>query len=95
MVGCSKPAISRSRVVLPQPDGPSSVKNSPSWMPTDTASSAFTTWSPPPKCLETARASTITRSATRSAAPRPPSVGAPARPIASCMRDPFDRPRTG
>ena len=27
--GCSKPAISRSVVVLPEPDGPSSVKNSP------------------------------------------------------------------
>ena len=27
--GCSKPAISRSVVVLPQPDGPSIVKNSP------------------------------------------------------------------
>ena len=28
-VGCSKPAIRRSVVVLPQPDGPSSEKNSP------------------------------------------------------------------
>src|SRR6516225_2760865 len=28
-VGCSKPAISRSVVVLPQPEGPSSEKNSP------------------------------------------------------------------
>ena len=28
-VGCSKPAISRSVVVLPQPDGPSREKNSP------------------------------------------------------------------
>ena len=27
-LGASKPAISRSNVVLPQPDGPSSVKNS-------------------------------------------------------------------
>ena len=27
--GCSKPAISRSVVVLPQPDGPSIEKNSP------------------------------------------------------------------
>ena len=27
--GSSKPAISRSVVVLPEPDGPSSVKNSP------------------------------------------------------------------
>src|SRR5246127_1040450 len=28
-LGCSKPAISRSVVVLPQPEGPSSEKNSP------------------------------------------------------------------
>ena len=28
-MGCSKPAISRNVVVLPQPDGPSSEKNSP------------------------------------------------------------------
>ena len=28
-VGCSKPAIIFSSVVLPQPDGPSSEKNSP------------------------------------------------------------------
>src|ERR1700747_3643776 len=28
-VGCSKPAISRRVVVLPQPDGPSREKNSP------------------------------------------------------------------
>ena len=31
-VGCSKPAIIRSVVVLPQPDGPSSEKNSPAAM---------------------------------------------------------------
>jgi hypothetical protein len=29
-VGCSKPAIRRRQVVLPEPEGPSSVKNSPS-----------------------------------------------------------------
>ena len=29
LVGCSKPAIIFSRVVLPQPDGPRSEKNSP------------------------------------------------------------------
>ena len=29
-VGVSKPASMRSNVVLPQPDGPSSAKNSPS-----------------------------------------------------------------
>ena len=32
LVGWSKPAIIRSSVVLPQPDGPSSEKNSPSRM---------------------------------------------------------------
>src|SRR5213079_443240 len=31
-VGCSKPAIIRSVVVLPHPDGPSSEKNSPDGM---------------------------------------------------------------
>jgi hypothetical protein len=39
-VGVSKPASIRSRVVLPQPDGPSSEKNSPSWMDSDTLSTA-------------------------------------------------------
>ena len=29
MVGCSNPAIMRSVVVLPQPEGPSMEKNSP------------------------------------------------------------------
>jgi hypothetical protein len=28
-VGCSKPAIRRRQVVLPEPDGPSIAKNSP------------------------------------------------------------------
>src|SRR5690606_32876764 len=31
-VTASSPAIMRSVVVLPQPEGPSSVKNSPSWI---------------------------------------------------------------
>ena len=31
-MGCSKPAIMRSVVVLPQPDGPSIEKNSPRWI---------------------------------------------------------------
>jgi hypothetical protein len=34
----AKPATMRSSVVLPQPDGPSSVKNSPSATVTDTSS---------------------------------------------------------
>ena len=37
-MGCSKPAIRRSVVVLPQPDGPSSEKNSP-WL-TDRSSAS-------------------------------------------------------
>jgi hypothetical protein len=40
--GSSKPAISRSVVVLPEPDGPSSVKNSPRAMSTLTPSTAAT-----------------------------------------------------
>ena len=35
--GSSKPAMRRSVVVLPEPDGPSSVKNSPRAMSSDTA----------------------------------------------------------
>ena len=41
-VADSSPAIVRSRVVLPQPDGPSRAKNSPSWIVRSRASSAFT-----------------------------------------------------
>ena len=47
--GCSKPAISRSVVVLPQPDGPSSEKNSP-WR---ICSERSLTASKSPKCLQT------------------------------------------
>jgi hypothetical protein len=39
-VGVSKPASMRSRVVLPQPDGPSRQKNSPSSMVRETLSTA-------------------------------------------------------
>ena len=39
-VGVSKPASMRSSVVLPQPDGPSSAKNSRSWMSSDSRSTA-------------------------------------------------------
>ena len=42
LVGSSKPAIMRSVVVLPQPDGPSIEKNSPSWISNETASTATT-----------------------------------------------------
>ena len=41
-VGCSKPAIIRSVVVLPQPDGPSSEKNSPVSIARSTRSTAWT-----------------------------------------------------
>src|SRR5256885_10839345 len=40
--GRSKPAISRSVVVLPEPDGPSSVKNSPASISRSTWSTATT-----------------------------------------------------
>ena len=38
--GCSKPAMLRRRVVLPQPEGPSSAKNSFCWMSRLTSSTA-------------------------------------------------------
>ena len=41
-VGSSNPAIRRSSVVLPQPDGPSREKNSPSRMVASTPLSAVT-----------------------------------------------------
>src|SRR2546427_13280293 len=40
--GRSKPAISRSVVVLPEPDGPSRVKNSPAGISRSTRSTATT-----------------------------------------------------
>src|SRR3954452_628612 len=40
--GCSKPAISRSVVVLPEPEGPSSVKNSPARTSRSTPATACT-----------------------------------------------------
>src|SRR3954451_8234615 len=65
-VSASKPAIARSSVVLPQPEGPSRVKNSLSWMARLTPSSALTV--PAPKVLVTPIAST--------ALPLPPSPAA-------------------
>src|ERR1017187_7224126 len=49
--GTSKPAMSRSRVVLPEPDGPNMVKNSPREMSRSTSCTAA--WEP--KCLVTPR----------------------------------------
>ena len=54
----SKPAMSRSNVVFPQPLGPSSVKNSFERMASETPSSART--APAPKVLEMFRQSTAT-----------------------------------
>ena len=42
LVGWSKPAISRRQVVLPEPDGPSIAKNSPSAIVSETSSTART-----------------------------------------------------
>ena len=47
-VGISKPAIIRRAVVLPQPDGPSSVTSSPSRTSKETPSTAVTR--PPARC---------------------------------------------
>jgi hypothetical protein len=41
-VGCSKPAMRRRQVVLPEPEGPSMAKNSPGTMSRSTASTART-----------------------------------------------------
>src|SRR5580700_8323263 len=51
----SSPAISRRTVVLPDPEAPSSVKNSPSRTSSDTSSTAATF----PKDLETDLSSTM------------------------------------
>ena len=45
-VACSSPAITRSVVVLPQPDGPSIVKNSPPRTSKETPSTAVTVAAP-------------------------------------------------
>src|SRR5262245_8629818 len=49
-VASSSPAIRRSRVDLPHPDGPTSTRNSPSSIRSETSSTAAT---PPPKIFET------------------------------------------
>ena len=48
LVGNSKPAISRRSVVLPQPEGPSSVKNSFCRIERLAFDTAFTAFSPLP-----------------------------------------------
>ena len=56
-LGCSKPAIRRSKVVFPQPEGPSRVKNSLRAIVSETPSSARTSWEPPPKTFVRSRTS--------------------------------------
>src|SRR5687767_4763080 len=71
-VGESKPAIILSSVVLPQPDGPSREKNSPSLMVREELSSALNA----PKLRVTLRISIIGRSGNCS----PRQIGAPLGP---------------
>ena len=59
LVGSSRPAIMRSVVVLPQPDGPSSETNSPEASARLTSSTATT---PPKRQPTRASASLLTRS---------------------------------
>src|SRR5215207_11669945 len=56
--GCSRPAIVRSNVVLPQPEGPSSTRYSPSAVARSMPSRAWTR--PPSNCLRRFRTSTTT-----------------------------------
>src|SRR5215213_7223445 len=68
--GVSKPASMRRSVVLPQPDGPSSAKNSPSRISSESRSTA----AKPEKRLLTASKRTSTRDVPRAAVnpPAPP-----------------------
>src|SRR5215218_5705967 len=68
--GVSKPASMRRSVVLPQPDGPSSAKNSPSRISSESRSTA----AKPENRLLTASKRTSTRDAPRAAVnpPAPP-----------------------
>src|SRR5689334_17328067 len=54
-VGCSKPAMTRRLVVLPQPDGPSRLRNSPGSIARSTLSRPTT---PPGNRLESVSSST-------------------------------------
>src|SRR5919106_1877395 len=55
-VGSSSPAMTRSKVVFPHPDGPSRTRYSPAWVAISTPSIALT--SPPSKCFFSPRTST-------------------------------------
>src|SRR3984893_13977714 len=82
--GVSKPAISRNKVVLPQPEGPSSAKNSPASTASDTRSTAATM----PKRL---LAPMISRTGiSRSAARLHAAPGAGAQPLIGARRRQVD-----
>ena len=81
----SRPASTRSSVVLPEPDGPSSARNSPGATVSDTPSSAAT----PLNDLRRSRNSTFTampRCVRRCAIPAPPSPPASPAPAATASR---------
>src|SRR5215210_425139 len=57
-LGCSSPAMVRSRVVLPHPEGPRRTRYSPSSVARSSPSTACTR--PPSNCLTSPRSSTTT-----------------------------------
>src|SRR5919198_5943832 len=73
LVGCSSPATVRNRVVLPQPDGPSRTRYSPSLVARSTPSIAWTLpcARPPSYTLCRSRTSTVPMSAADQAALAP------------------------
>src|SRR3954451_17435885 len=89
-VGCSKPAIRRRQVVLPEPEGPSMAKNSPSATAKLTPSTARTS----PKRRTTLSNSTAAAMGSRSAPAQdrdvvrhPAVVGHAAGRLAGALRD--------
>ncbi len=74
MVGCSRSAITRISVVLPQPDGPMNETKSPSLICRLTLASASTAPSRDWKVSETPRASTVSAAA----------LAARGAPVAGC-----------
>ena len=77
--GYSKPPIIRRVVVLPQPDGPSIVRYSPSLMPSEMSSTATT---PPRKVLVTPPSSRMCAIAPRALLSRPERRDGPAHAMA-------------
>src|SRR5215468_7559708 len=74
-LGCSRPAIVRSSVVLPHPDGPSSTRYSPGSVARSTPSIAWTL--PPSKSLRRSRTSTTSATGQPSASAADQPGGAP------------------